>query len=48
MKKQEWNEGLNHLDLEIIEKYTLKKDALNQKRKPELIGWTKHLAVERS
>ena len=33
MKKQEWNEGLNHLDLEIIEKYTLKKDALNQKRK---------------
>ena len=33
MKKQEWNEGLNRLDLEIIEKYTLKKDALNQKRK---------------
>lgn len=33
MKKQEWNEGLSHLDLDIIEKYTLKKDALNQKRK---------------
>ena len=33
MKKQEWNEGLNRLDLEIIEKYTFKKDALNQKRK---------------
>ena len=26
MKKQEWNEGMNHLDPDIIEKYIEKKD----------------------
>ena len=33
MKKQEWNEGMNHLDPDIIEKYIEQKDRLRQKNK---------------
>ena len=33
MKKNEWNEGLNHLDSEIVEKYVEQKDRLRQKNK---------------
>lgn len=32
MKKTEWNEGLNHLDSDIIEKYVKQKDRLRQKK----------------
>ena len=33
MKKEEWNEGLNHLDPDLVEQYVTKKDGLRQKRK---------------
>ena len=33
MKKQEWNEGMNHLDPDVIEKYIEQKDRLRQKNK---------------
>ncbi|MBQ3507184.1 MAG: hypothetical protein IJA91_01430, partial [Clostridia bacterium] len=33
MKKEEWNEGLNHLDSDLVEQYVEKKDGLRQKKK---------------
>lgn len=32
MKKQEWNEGLDHLDQELVKKYIVQKDELAGKR----------------
>lgn len=32
MNKQEWNEGLNHLDPDLVEKYVAQKDLLRQKK----------------
>ena len=29
MKKKEWNQGLDHIDYDLIEKYTLQKEKLN-------------------
>ena len=37
MKKQEWNEALNHLDTEIVEKYVLQKDELRQKKRKKTV-----------
>lgn len=37
MKKQEWNEALNHLDSEIVEKYVLQKDELRQKKRKKTV-----------
>ena len=33
MKKQEWNEGLNHVDPDIVEEYALQKDKLREKKR---------------
>lgn len=33
MKKSEWNEGLNHLDYDLVEKYVEQKDMLEHKKK---------------
>ena len=33
MNQKEWNEGLNHLDLDLLEAYTLKKEFLRRKNK---------------
>ena len=33
MKKKEWNEGLNHLDPDLVEKYAMQKDGHRQKNK---------------
>ena len=33
MKKKEWNEGLDHIDPDLVEKYVLQKDRLRQKNK---------------
>ena len=32
MKKKEWNEGLNHLDPDLIEKHIEQKERLRQKK----------------
>ena len=32
MKKEEWNQGLNHLDSDLVEEYVQKKDRLDKKR----------------
>ena len=37
MKKQEWNEALNNLDPEIVEKYVLQKDELRQKKRKKTV-----------
>ena len=39
MKKIEWNEGLNHLDPDLIEKYVEQKDRLRQKNKKQKGIW---------
>ena len=31
MKKQEWNEGLNHVDPDLVEAYVLQKEELGRK-----------------
>lgn len=33
MKKEEWNEGMNHLDSDLVEEYVSKKEQLTQKNK---------------
>ena len=33
MKKKEWNEGLNHLDPDLVEKHIEQKERLRQKNK---------------
>lgn len=37
MKKQEWNEALNNLDPEIVEKYVSQKDQLRQKKRKKTV-----------
>ena len=32
MKKEEWNEGLNYIDLDIVEKYIAQKERLQKKK----------------
>ena len=39
MKKKEWNEGLNHLDTDLVEKYVEQKDRLRQKNKKQKGIW---------
>ncbi len=39
MKKKEWNEGLNHLDPDLVEKYVEKKDRLRQINKKSKDVW---------
>lgn len=37
MKKKEWNEGLNHLDHDLVEKYVEQKDRLKQNKRHKKI-----------
>ena len=39
MKKKEWNEGLNHIDPDLVEKYVEQKDRLRQKNKKPKGVW---------
>ena len=32
MKKSDWNEGLNHLDTDLIENYIIQRENLSKKR----------------
>ena len=34
MKKEEWNQGLNHIDPELVEEYIAEKDRLSRNRRP--------------
>ena len=45
MKKKEWNEGLNHLDSDLVEKYVEQKDRLRQKNKKPNSVWLRFGAV---
>ena len=45
MKKKEWNEGLNYLDADLVEKYTLQKDRLRQKGKKAKGVWIRVGAI---
>ncbi len=45
MKKKEWNEGLNHLDPDLIEKYVEQKDRLRQKNKKPKGAWLRFGAI---
>ena len=47
MKKKEWNEGLNHLDPDLVEKYVEQKDMFKQKRMSKKI-WIRWGAVAAS
>lgn len=44
MKKNQWNEGLNHLDPDLVEKYTEHKDRIRQKKKQKNI-WLRFGAI---
>ena len=33
MRKEEWNEGLDHMDADLIEKYVEQKDKIKRKGK---------------
>ena len=33
MKKSEWNEALNHIDDDLVERYVAKKESLAKKKK---------------
>jgi serpin B len=39
MKKKDWNEGLNHLDPDLIEEYVIQKEAYAQKKKRAKPYW---------
>ena len=39
MKKKDWNEGLNHLDPDLIEEYVIQKEADAQKNKRAKPYW---------
>lgn len=39
MKKKEWNEGLNHLDPDLVEKHIEQKERLRQKNKKNKAVW---------
>ena len=45
MKKNEWSEGLNHLDDELVEKYVEQKDRLRQKNKKPKGIWLRFGAI---
>jgi len=45
MKKIEWNEGLNHIDPDLVEKYALQKDRLRQKNKKTKSVWLRFGAI---
>ncbi len=44
MKKNEWNEGLDHIDPDLIEKYVEQKDRLRQKKKSKS-AWLRFGAI---
>ena len=37
MRKEEWNESLDHMDADLIEKYVEQKDQITQKGKPQSV-----------
>ncbi len=45
MKKKGWNEGLNHLDPDLVEKYVEQKDRLRQKNKKPKGIWFRFGAI---
>ena len=45
MKKKEWNEGLNHIDPDLVEKYVEQKDRLRQKNKKPQGVWLRFGAI---
>ncbi len=45
MKKKEWNEGLNHLDPDLVEKYVKQKDSLRQTNKKSKSVWLRFGAI---
>ncbi len=45
MKKKEWNEGLNHLDPDLVEKYVEQKDRLRQNNKKPRSAWLRFGAI---
>lgn len=45
MKKKEWNEGLNHLDTELVEEHIVKKDRCAQKKKRTRPYWFSAVAA---
>ena len=45
MKKKEWNEGLNHIDPDLVEKYVEQKDRLRHKNKKPNGGWLRFGAI---
>ncbi len=45
MKKKEWNEGLDHLDPDLVEKYVEQKDRLRQKNKKAKGVWLRFGAI---
>ena len=45
MKKKEWNEGLNYLDLELIERHVKQKEKLQQKKQKTKGIWLRFGAI---
>ena len=45
MKKKEWNEGLDHIDPDLVEKYVEEKDRLRQKKKKPRRIWLRLGAI---
>ena len=45
MKKKEWNEGLNHLDPDLVEKHIEQKERLRQKNKKPKSVWLRFGAI---
>ena len=45
MKNKEWNEGLNHIDPDLVEKYVEQKDRLRQKNKKSKAVWLRFGAI---
>ena len=45
MKKKEWNEGMNHIDPDLVEKYVEQKDRLRQKNKKPKGVWLRFGAI---
>ena len=44
MKKREWNEGLNHIDSDLVEKYIEQKEKL-AKKKQQYNMWMRYVAI---
>ena len=45
MKKKEWNEGLNYLDPDLVEKHIEQKERLRQKNKKTKSVWLRFGAI---